>query len=343
MVCIDGGIGQVDRAQHCWTGTYHERVYNFSRELFAREWPDCPNLVLTLIFQHCAKRHPAVILPLLACKATKGDLIKAIPFAAACALSSLAAKVFDDVEDKDSDTALYRKIGQAQAINVGTALIFIAQIALLRLQGLTDDRALLNICLDFNCTLLRMCKGQHLDLSSQDGGLSLERYWQITGSKSGHFFAQVAQGGAALGTHAVHKLKLFEKFGYNLGMLIQVADDFKDICESKGKSDLTSKRNTLPIIYGLTVDHPRRARLERLLSEAYNNPKAEEEARRILFEIGMPQYMIITAEMFRAKARNALKAAVKPGSPVNEGLSSLLDKVLPFPAFEDSQLSKSNL
>jgi geranylgeranyl pyrophosphate synthase len=312
-----------------------ETIPTFIQELLAREWPDCPEIVLNASHQHCAKEHPAVILPLLACKATtEEDPTTVVPFAAACALSSLAAKIFDDLEDRDSDVALYRKMGQAQALNVGTALIFLAQIALLRLQDSIGDRTLLNICFDFNRTLLRMCTGQHLDLLSQDYGLSLECYWHIAASKSGRFFALAAQGGAALGTDAVRQIELFAEFGHNLGMLIQLNDDFRDVWTSSGRSDLASKRNNLPIIYGLTVKHPQRDRLERLLFKANDDQKAGEEMRRILSKIGAPQYMIAVAEMFREGARSALEEAVKPGHSARRELSLLLDRVLPLPALK---------
>ncbi|HID64636.1 MAG TPA: hypothetical protein EYP49_18115 [Anaerolineae bacterium] len=112
---------------------------------------------------------PTLLLPILCCAAAGGDEDQATAIAAAWFLLYLAAKILDDIEDDDTHLTPWFAIGVPQAINAATGLIFASQLALARLPRMGADRELaLSLLEDFNGTTLRMCTGQHADLTERE-------------------------------------------------------------------------------------------------------------------------------------------------------------------------------
>jgi geranylgeranyl diphosphate synthase type I len=289
-----------------------ERVFAFIRDLLHQH--EVPSNILKIwesAFPLNEERHTRfLLLPVLCCQAAGGDENQATAVAAAWFLLYLAAKVLDDVEDEDALQGPWYGIGIPEAINAATGLIFTSQLALTHLPRTGADRELtLSLIKDFNRTVLRMCAGQHADLT-EASGLSLERYFSIAGAKSGEFFSLACRAGALLGTGEVAP---YSEFGYNLGVLIQICDDFEGVWNPKGRSDLTAGKRTLPVIYALTVAPSGiRERLERLLIKATSQPKAEEEARGVITELGAPLYLLVEAQI---RCQRAEAALCSTGSP----------------------------
>lgn len=282
---------------------------------------------------------PSLLLPILCCEAAGGDEDQATAIAAAWFLLYLAARVLDDIEDGDALQSPWSAIGAPQAINAATGLIFASQLALAHLPRMGADRELALFLLeDFNRTTLRMCAGQQADLTegSQTSRrlverlnlreveqLPLERYFWIAGAKSGEFFALACRAGALLGTDEVAP---FSEFGYNLGVLIQMCDDFEGIWNPQGRSDLAAGKRTLPVIYALNVAPPNvREHLEQLLVKATVEQEAEEKARRIITALGAPHYLLIEAQIRRRRAEAALCSTGK-SSPACRQLMALLNR-----------------
>ncbi|TEU11873.1 MAG: hypothetical protein E3J21_22545 [Anaerolineales bacterium] len=271
---------------------------------------------------------PSLLLAILCCEAAGGDEDQATTIAAAWFLLYLAAKVLDDVEDDDTPLTPWSAIGVPQAINAATGLIFVSQLALARLPLMGADRELaLSLLEDFNRTTLRMCAGQHADLT-EGSNLCLERCLSIAGAKSGEFFALACRAGALLGTDEVAP---YSEFGYNLGVLIQICDDFEGLWNPQGRSDLAAGKRTLPVIYALTVAPPNvREHLERLLVKANGEREAEEEARGVITELGAPHYLLIEAQVRRRRAEAALRSTGK-FSFAHRRLMTLLDEHFRIP------------
>ena len=76
------------------------------------------------------------LLPLLVIDAAGGDPRAGLPLAAAAECLIAAGDVLDDVEDADSAAGLERMCGVPTAINVGTFLSCMAQVAIHRLTDL---------------------------------------------------------------------------------------------------------------------------------------------------------------------------------------------------------------
>jgi geranylgeranyl pyrophosphate synthase len=269
---------------------------------------------------------PLALLPILCCESAGGERSQAMPIAAAWLLLYIAAKTLDDVEGGDLD-ALSQTLSPAQAVNVATAFIFASQLALTHLtkMGVREELVLLLIE-DFNRTTVKMCSGQKADLEG-GGELSFERYFKVIGEKSGEFFSLACRAGALLGTDEVAP---FSDFGYNLGVIIQIMDDFEGVWNPNGRSDLEAGRRTLPVIYALSVVPPSlRIQLVELLKEAGIDPKAEDGARRIITELGAPQYMMIEAQIRRMRAEEALRS-VGGDFQAHRKLIEILDLVMPL-------------
>jgi geranylgeranyl diphosphate synthase type I len=302
-----------------------EKVLAFIKGLFPQV-EGCSNIVDTSDSAFSLDEKESIfhlLLPILCSEAEGGDENQATMVAAAWFLLYLAAKVLDDIEDGDFHRAPWSTIGAPQAINAATGLIFASQLALTHLPKMGARRELTLLLIeDFNCTTLRMCSGQHADLTEEDG-FTLERYFQIAGAKSGEFFSLACRAGALLGTDEVAP---YSDFGYNLGVLIQICDDFEGIWNPKGRSDLAAGKRTLPILYALTVaPQSIKERLEQLLVKAIREGEAEEEARRIITELGAPHYLLIEAQIRRQRAESALCSAGS-SSPAYSKLINLLDE-----------------
>ena len=303
-----------------------KRVYAFIKDLFYQE----EMLNIGDIWESAfpldkEESTPSLLLPILCCEAAGGDEDQATAIAAAWFLLYLAAKVLDDVEDDDTHLTPWSAIGAPQAINAATGLIFVSQLALARLPRMGADRELALFLLeDFNRTTLRMCAGQHADLT-EGSHLPLERCLSIAGAKSGEFFALACRAGALLGSDDQRWIASYSEFGYNLGVLIQMCDDFEGLWNPQGHRDLAAGKRTLPVIYALTVAPPSVGeRLERLLVKATAQRKAEEEARRIITALGAPHYLLIEAQIRRQRAGAALRSTGRP-SPACRQLMALLN------------------
>jgi len=291
-----------------------ERVYAFIRDLLHQH--EGPSGILEIwesAFPLDEERHtPFLLLPVLCCQAAGGDEHQATAVAAAWFLLYLAAKVLDDVEDEDALQSPWYAVGVPQAINAATGLIFASQLALAYLPRMGVGREFAFFLIeDFNRTILRMCAGQHADLAEASIS-SLECYLRIAGARSGQFFALACRAGALLGTNEVAS---YSEFGYNLGVLIQICDDFEGVWNPRGRSDLMAGKRTLPVIYALTVAPPSiRTRLERLLAKAISEREAEEETRGVITELGAPLYLLIEAQIHRQRAEAALRSTGRPSA-----------------------------
>jgi len=290
---------------------------------------------------------PFTLLPILCCQAVGGDRLSHLPerttgcdnlpsdgrqatvVISAWRLLFLAARILDDLEDGDADNALWTAIGPARTINVANGLIFAAQLALayLRRWGMADW-LFLAIHEDFNHTALRICAGQHNDLAQEE--TSLDSYWETVAAKAGEPFALACRAGALVGGGSPQQVALLSEFGHNLGLLMQIGDDFHGVWDPSGRSDLAAGRKTLPVLYAFAVAPVGlREHLRELPVRATSNAEDEAEARQVITDLGTPQYLLVEAQLRYQRARTALQA-VGPPTPAHRRLLALLDQILPM-------------
>jgi geranylgeranyl pyrophosphate synthase len=272
---------------------------------------------------------PFAQLPVWACQATGGELKQAWVVSAAWCLLHTAALLLDDVEDEELTGKFWPPMELAQAINAATALIFVAQLTLARLSlSEIDSDKLFALSQTFSRAILRVCSGQHMDLARDT--ITLEDYWRVAAAKSGTFFSLACRAGAMLGTEVPQLVDCYAEFGSNLGVLIQISDDFNGIWNPRGRNDLVIRSRTLPVVYALSVGSPEiQQRLAELLDRAPGSETALNEARKLIVNLGSLEYMIVQAEVYRSRAKAALPPSERD-CPAHYQLVALLNRIMPI-------------
>lgn len=269
-----------------------------------------------------------VALPGLCCETAGGNSHGADLVADAWGLLYYAAHLLDAVEDGQVEIGSPSSPGAGSMTNVAIGLMTSAMLALNALEDSgTSPEVSQNIRSRFHGTVLRMCGGQHADLTRPEP--SLDECWQAAQAKSGAFFALACWAGARLASCDSSQPDLFGLFGQNLGTVIQIRDDLSGLSPVAGEiSDLASGGSwTLPVAYTMSVvPEGERDQLRRLLRAAPNDAAARAEARRRIIESGAVLYLTIEVERRRRQAEAALMAASQPGR-ARDDLMALLRAV----------------
>lgn len=237
-----------------------------------------------------------------------------------------ALHILDDVEDGDTARDSGPDSDTSQLLNASTGLLQSASLMLCELRSRDVSDALVGELLaDMHSCVLGMCQGQHNDLARAQA--SLEMAWQIAEQKTGAFFALACRMGARLATDDPESLHQYSQFGHNLGMLIQIGDDWNDLRPQTGKSDLVrGSELTLPVAYALDVlPEKKRARLRTCLRAASHSTSAEAEAYSLVESAGTELYLATKAIQHRQQAEAALIQACPP-SPARDKLTGLLNR-----------------
>jgi len=264
-------------------------------------------------------------LPLLFCEVHSGDRDQVIPAITACTLLRHAARLLDDIEDGNVKS---RNISEPVALNVSTGILFTVGLVLNSLEavGLPSETAV-EIRRVFYEELLKVCSGQHLDLTQT--APTLEECWQIAGAKSGVFVGLVCWVGGQVAGADPEKLELYRQFGYNLGLLDEIRDDLADLWSNESHfSDLQNGRyGGLPVAYALSVlPENEQRQLRAHLAGSKNAPEAEQKARELIVQSGAGAYLMVqSAHYFRESQQ--LLTEMKLPAEIHDRLNALLEKV----------------
>jgi geranylgeranyl pyrophosphate synthase len=269
-----------------------------------------------------------VELPGLCCQAMGGDLEVSTWVTAAWGLLYTAAHTMDTIEDNDKADPWWADLGPPAAINTATGLYAGSTLALIQLlhQGVPRS-TVMDILGKFHQTILRMCSGQHIDITRRK--FSLDEYWQVAELKSGSFFGLACYAGARLATNDPSALSCLYHFGSHIGMLIQINDDLKDVYSSLiGEiSKLNHPLCLLPIVYTMDVSPPDIcSQLSKALEELEESPERLLEVREILERSGTGLYLITKAEQHHQQAILALDG-MDIKHPIYNRLNDILDQV----------------
>jgi geranylgeranyl pyrophosphate synthase len=185
-----------------------------------------------------------------------------VPIAAAAELLGVALDVFDDVQDQDG--ALLNTYGAPMMINGAMAMRELAQAAL----GDACIPAALRMSLHqaFTSDTLRAIGGQALDVAfERRERVSLDDAVEMTERKSGTLVGLMYRLGALAGLSGNHTDvslaeigERFAAFGRNLGVILQLENDWKDAWEQgqHPKSDRERDKKTLPLVVEATKMPP---------------------------------------------------------------------------------------
>lgn len=215
-----------------------------------------------------------------ACRAAGGDAEAALEPACAVELLHTYSLVHDDLPAMDDDTlrrgrpTVHVAFGEALAILTGDALLTLAFHVLAsypRGTAWARRRAAA-------CTLIAeaagscgLVGGQVEDLEATGQRPEAARLERLHRAKTGALLAASVELGALLAGAGPRRRLAFRRFGQQLGLCFQVADDILDVtgtAASLGKSpgkDAAAGKLTYPAVYGLAAA---RAEVERLAAQA---------------------------------------------------------------------------
>jgi geranylgeranyl diphosphate synthase type I len=203
------------------------------------------------------------LLGLLAYHSLTGDYHPALPGAAAVELGHNFSLVHDDIEDADIERrhrpTLWAVWGVPLAINAGDALFALSRLALYRLlEDGFSERRVLALMRVYDETCLALCEGQYLDISfEREADVTVEAYLEMIGKKTAALVGASVQAGAILATDEAQVIEAYRRFGYDLGMAFQMADDVKGsfwASTDSGKAeagDVRKRKKTLPVVWAL--------------------------------------------------------------------------------------------
>jgi geranylgeranyl pyrophosphate synthase len=236
---------------------------------------------------------PHVILPLASAAATGGKPEKALSVAAACGFLIVATRWFDDVQDRDRKESLWREVGPGRAVNLAATALTVAWSALAG-----ESKEALHA---FGRYTVVLARAQDLDLMSGTAR-TLDDYWQLMRGKTGAALALACEAGAlAARPERVQDAELCGSFGEHLGVLMQILDDLDGAFHPDGIGDLAAGKVTLPVLYGLAIDHEAREELDEIVHCGLL-PACAERALAILQTIDTREFLVWNALDERRRA-----------------------------------------
>ncbi len=285
------------------------------------------------------------LLGLLAYRSLTGDWHQALPGAAAVELGHNFSLVHDDIEDGDRERrhrpTLWAIWGIPLAINAGDALFALSRLAIYRLLE-TDisEHRVLELMRVYDETCLALCEGQFLDISFERRvDVTVSEYMEMIGKKTAALVGASVQAGAILATDDPDVGEVYRRFGYDLGLAFQMADDLKGTfwtSADSGKAeagDVRKRKKTLPLVWAL--EHASEADAGRL-REIYHRgvratdgsvaPEADapmgegevEEVLEILERCGAHDHARSEARRYRAAALADVAALPVPPERLTE-------------------------
>lgn len=250
---------------------------------------------------------------------------RATAMAAVAELVHLASVVHDDSVDhsnvrrgKPTINALF---SHQIAVIMGDYLYSRALAELVRLEDLAPLRA-------FTSASNEMTLGEMRQLASYDAlGFSEHDYFALNRAKTASLLGAACEVGALCGAPR-HRAAL-RRYGEQLGMAFQLADDLLDYTETEsvtGKpsgNDLREHKVTLPLIAALpTMSASQRVVVDALFERAVPDDGEIAEVVRIVTECGGIEYARRRGEEFAQAAEEALG-----GLPASEARQSLADAI----------------
>lgn len=244
------------------------------------------------------------------------------PLLDAIRLATAAARVVDDIQDRDSADALWQEIGVARAFNVGVTLLLAGQHRLIDLvhSDFAPDAAL-EIQKSYLEVGLELCNGQHLDLEISRP--TLAQYFAVARAKTGSWSAWCCETAALLSRAS--SLSAYRELGLQIGVLHQIYNDLCAINEwGNHAGSHRLRENILPIVYAFNVAPNETSAV---FADWKENPMGEEyrlQFMRHLLDLGFAEYVMLTVEGHLHLAEQALGTIPGPDAQVDAFQARLL-------------------
>lgn len=267
--------------------------------------------------KHGGKRLRGV-LTVLACEAVGGNGLHSAAAGAAIELIHNFSLVHDDVEDHDEERrhrpTVWKLWGVPHAINVGSNMQAMVDVAVLRLSDLFPAEEVVQAFRIITRAIVQMTEGQFLDMAAQDAhAMSLAQYFRMTGGKTAALIEGALQVGATLGTKDGGQIESLARFGRSFGLAFQCRDDYLGIWGEPaltGKpvaSDIVQGKRSLPVVHALETA-PESSVIGVRLRAALED-RAVATVLEILEELGTAQFVAERVEEHTVAALDALDRA----------------------------------
>ena len=208
-----------------------------------------------------------------------------IPAAVVCELTHLATLYHDDVMD---EAPLRRGVESANNRWGNTIAILTGDYLFSKASDLLADLGPEAVRLQAR-TFERLVIGQIMETQGpQNGEDPLAHYLRVVGDKTGSLIATSARFGALLSGANRETVETLTKFGEQIGIAFQLADDVIDIASDSsqsGKTPGTDLREGVPTLVTLNVmasAKPEDAELKRLLSAPIHDEVVVQQVLRAL-------------------------------------------------------------
>jgi geranylgeranyl diphosphate synthase type I len=283
-----------------WLKSLYPEIRNVLRNITPDYWPGLKAVIGGLFEEPIATE---AVLPLASCRAVGGDPRDAVHVTAALIMVAASLRLYDDIEDQDRPGELWEEVGYARAWNYASA-VHILSFDILSKAPLSHDRfRMINqLFIDgfFNVTA-----GQDRDLAGVTK--TVEDYWLTIDLKIGCAYAVACMSGAMVGTDNSRLIESCRVFGHHLGLSKQILNDMESIWQPDGITDIKQGKITLPLVYGMSFDHPARDELKMMVQNNEVSANAD-RVKEILDKIEAKNFLLWAALKEREQALDALRA-----------------------------------
>ncbi|MTA03304.1 MAG: polyprenyl synthetase family protein, partial [Actinobacteria bacterium] len=252
-----------------------------------------------------------------------------IPAAVVCELTHLATLYHDDVMD---EAPMRRGVESANNHWGNTIAILTGDYLFSKASDLLADLGPEAVRLQAR-TFERLVIGQIMETQGpQNGEDPLAHYLRVVGDKTGSLIATSARFGALLSGAPREITETLTKFGEQIGIAFQLADDIIDIASDlnqSGKTPGTDLREGVPTLVTINVmasDRSEDAELQRLLSGPIHD---ESEVQEVLRALRSHDALHLARQQLGQIAKDARTAlGPLPVGPATGALFSLCDAVI---------------
>lgn len=255
---------------------------------------------------------------ILACEALGGRPCVAAPVAAALELVHNFSLIHDDIQDNDSERrhrpTVWSVFGKPQAINAGTAMHILANMAIRRLEKYgvpIEKQERIRRLLDE--ASLSLIEGQYLDISYEKRfDITMSEYLDMIEKKTAALISCAVECGALLADVDEEAVCVMREIGNDLGLAFQVRDDILGIwgdekATGKPGSDIYHRKKSLPIVNILVEgSFEQKTTLENIYRDDKMGDKEVDIILKILESIGAQDHAQEMVDRFSNRAMDLL-------------------------------------
>ena len=256
---------------------------------------------------------------MFACEAVGGAPEQALPAAAAIELVHNFSLIHDDIQDGDLQRhhrpTVWAVYGKPQAVQAGNAMRILADLGVGRLMHEELEAPVAAACSRaLSEAYLEMIEGQVLDLDFEGRtDVDTAAYLRMIGLKTGALIRCSMYMGALVGGGDAETVGAMSQCGSHIGLVFQIRDDYLGIWgreDETGKptgSDLRSKKNSLPVVYGLEhAGGVEREHIQSVYAKEHVDDSDVASLIELLESLGAPAYLESLAEQQAALVEDAL-------------------------------------